>query len=428
MDTIFLIPLAVLLVLMALSVPISVSMMLSTLSYLIASHGDIGIICHKMMFNTYTSYVIIAVPLFIFMANVMNAGQVTDILFDFSKACIGKRRGALAYVNVLLSLIFAGMSGSAVADASGIGTIEISAMKRDGYDAPFSAAITAATATVGPVFPPSINLVIFATISGASVGAALLAGVIPAVLMCATLMLYVGFISVSRNYPRGSSYPFLEFLKITFKAIPALLTTVILLVSIYTGICTPTEGGAIASIYAILIAMFVYRNLSLKKLVEAVKISAIQSASIILLICAAQAFSYVIALSGLSNLIAEFLLSVTSNKYVFLAIVNIVLLILGMIMDTSPILYIVLPLMLTAIKAYDINLIHFSIIFTVNTMVGMCTPPYGILCFITSNISKTPLKSVFKEVLPMCLLLLVLLVLITYIPGISLWLPNIMLS
>lgn len=427
MDPIFFVPLITLIVLMALSAPISISMMLATLSYLLVSGGDIGIICHKMMYNTYTSYVIIAVPLFIFMANVMNAGQVTDILFDFSKACIGKRKGALAYVNVLLSLIFAGMSGSAVADASGIGTIEIAAMKRDGYDEPFSAAITAATATVGPVFPPSINLVIFATISGASVGGCLLAGAVPAMLMCGSLMVYVALISRRRNYPEGTSYPFHEFVRITISAIPALMTTVILLVSIYTGICTATEGGAIASLYAIIIAMIIYKNLTFKQLWEAIKSSAIQSASIVLLICAAQAFAYVIALSGLADTIAAFLLSVTSNKYVFLAIVNVVLLILGMIMDTSPILYIVLPLMLTAIKAYDINLIHFAIIFTVNTMVGMCTPPYGILCFITSNIAKTPLKSVFKEVLPMCLTLLILLILITYVPAISLWLPNTML-
>ena len=428
MDPIFFVPLITLIVLMALSAPISISMMLATLSYLLVSGGDIGIICHKMMYNTYTSYVIIAVPLFIFMANVMNAGQVTDILFDFSKACIGKRKGALAYVNVLLSLIFAGMSGSAVADASGIGTIEIAAMKRDGYDDPFSAAITAATATVGPVFPPSINLVIFATISGASVGGCLLAGAVPAILMCGSLMVYVALISRRRNYPEGTSYPFHVFVRITISAIPALMTTVILLVSIYTGICTATEGGAIASLYAIIIAMIIYKNLTFKQLWEAIKSSAIQSASIVLLICAAQAFAYVIALSGLADTIAAFLLSVTSNKYVFLAIVNVVLLILGMIMDTSPILYIVLPLMLTAIKAYDINLIHFAIIFTVNTMVGMCTPPYGILCFITSNIAKTPLKSVFKEVLPMCLALLILLILITYVPAISLWLPNTMLT
>ncbi len=427
MDPIFLIPIIVLVVLMALSMPISLSMMFACLSYFVVSGGDIGIIVHKMMYNTYISYVIIAVPLFIFMANVMNAGQVTDIMFDFSKACIGKKRGALAYVNVLLSLIFAGMSGSAVADASGIGTIEINAMKKDGYDDEFSCAITAATATVGPVFPPSINLVVFAMISGASVGSLLLAGVVPAIMMTGALMLYVAYISKKRDYPPGQRFTPKQFLVITAKALPALMTTVILLVSLYTGVCTATEGGAIASLYCILISMLLYRTLNLKKLWEAVKTSAIQSASIILLICAAQCFAYVIALSGLNQLIADFLLSVTTNKYVFLAIVNVVLLLLGMIMDTSPILYIVLPLMLTSIKAYDINLIHFGIIFTVNTMVGMCSPPYGILCFISSNIGKAPLKKVFAEVLPMCLLLIIVLILLTYIPQLSLFLPNTML-
>ena len=427
MDPIFLIPLLVLIVLMALSMPISLSMMLACLSYFVASGSDIGIICHKMMYNTYVSYVIIAVPLFIFMANVMNAGQVTDILFNFSKACIGRKKGALAYVNALLSLIFAGMSGSAVADASGIGTIEIEAMKKDGYDDEFSAAITAATATVGPIFPPSINLVVFAMISGASVGSLLMAGFVPAFLMTGSLMLYVWYISKKRNYPAGEKYSRKEFAHITLKAIPALLTTVILLVSLYTGICTATEGGALASLYCILISMLLYRTLTFRKLWEAIKQSAIQSASIILLICAAQCFSYIIALSGLNQLIADFLLSVTSNKYVFLAIVNVVLLFLGMVMDTSPILYIVLPLMLTSIKAYNIDLVHFGIIFTVNTMVGMCTPPYGILCFISSNIAKTSLKGTFKEVLPMCAMLLFVLILLTYIPQLSLFLPNHML-
>lgn len=427
MDPVFLIPIITLIFMMAISMPISISMVFACLSYFIVSSGDIGIICHKMMYNTYNSYVIIAVPLFIFMANVMNAGQVTDILFEFSKACIGKRRGALAHVNALLSLIFAGMSGSAVADASGIGTIEIAAMKKDGYDDTFSCAITAATATVGPVFPPSINLVVFAMISGASVGSLLLAGIVPALLMTGVLMLYVAYISKKRNYPAGEKYAPKAFLKMTLKAFPALLTTIILLVSLYTGICTATEGGAIASLYCIAISMFLYRTMNLKKLWNAVKQSAIQSASIILLICAAQCFSYIIALSGLNQLIADFLLSVTSNKYIFLAIVNVVLLLLGMIMDTSPILYIVLPLMLTAIKAYDINLVHFGVIFTVNTMVGMCTPPYGILCFISANIGKANLKDVFKEVLPMAALLIVILILLTYIPQLSLFLPSTML-
>lgn len=427
MDPIFLIPIITLILMMAISMPISISMIFACLAYFIASGGDIGIICHKIMYNTYNSYVIIAVPLFIFMANVMNAGQVTDILFDFSKACIGKRRGALAHVNALLSLIFAGMSGSAVADASGIGTIEIAAMKKDGYDTPFSCAITAATATVGPVFPPSINLVVFAMISGASVGSLLLAGIVPAFMMTGALMVYVAYISKKRGYPAGERYAPRDFLKMTVKAFPALLTTIILLVSLYTGVCTATEGGAIASLYCIAISMFLYRTMDLKKLWEAVKQSAIQSSSIILLICAAQCFSYVIALSGLNQLIADFLLSVTSNKYVFLAIVNIVLLLLGMIMDTSPILYIILPLMLTSIKAYDIDLVHFGIIFTVNTMVGMCTPPYGILCFISSNIGGANLKSVFKEVLPMCAILIAVLILLTYIPQLSLILPNTML-
>ena len=272
-----------------------------------------------------------------------------------------------------------------------------------------------------------INLVVFAMISGASVGGLLLAGFVPAVLMTGSIMGYVWYISKKRNYPAGEKYSPKEFLSITIKATPALLTTVILLVSLYTGICTATEGGALSTFYCILISMFYYKTLDFKKLWEAIKATAIQSASIIFLICSAQCFSYIIAMSGLNQLIADFLMSVTTNKYVFLAIVNVILLFLGMIMDTSPILYIVLPLMLTSIQAYDIDLIHFGIVFTVNTMVGMCTPPYGILCFISANVGKANLKGVFREVLPMCGMLLIILILLTYIPQLSLFLPNAML-
>jgi tripartite ATP-independent transporter DctM subunit len=233
-----------------LRMPIALGMLASAACYLLVKGADLSLVVNQVMNTYYTNYVIIAVPLFIFTANVMNSGKVTDMIFKFAGGLTGRMRGALSQVNVLASLIFSGMTGSAIADAAGLGKIEIQAMKDDGYDPEFSCAITAASATIGPIFPPSIPLVIYAMLSSTSVGALFMGGMVPAVLLALLLMVYVAIVAKKRNYPRGEKIVWTTFLAFTFKALPALLTPVILLVGIYTGVMTPTEAGAIAGLYA----------------------------------------------------------------------------------------------------------------------------------------------------------------------------------
>lgn len=420
----YIIPIVVLFLCFVIKIPISFSLLSASIVYFLYTGYDLGSICDKIMSTLFNRYVILAVPLFIFTANVLNGSKVSDYMFGFCKALIGPRKGALAYVNVLISLIFSGMSGSAFADASGIGNIEVDAMHKDGYDDEFSAALTAATSTVGPVFPPSLNLVTFAMLSSASIGSLLLAGVVPAIVMCVALAVYVCYISNKRNYPAGTKYTMGEFLSYTIKAVPALLTPVILLTFIYTGIVTPTEAASISALYALILALFVYRSMSPKGVWDCFRDTAKGCGSLLLLICASTPFSFVITHSGFGDIISRFFLGITDNKYVFLLLVNILFLVLGMFLDTSTITFIVLPLILPVVEALEINMVQFGIIYTVNTLVGMCTPPYGMLCFLSAGLCKADLKGVVREVIPMVAMLLVVLLLITYIPAISLLLPG----
>lgn len=282
-------------------------------------------------------------------------------MFAFCNGLLGKLKGGTAQVNVLLSLIFSGMTGSAIADASGIGTMEIEQMKREGYDAPFSAAITAASATIGPIFPPSIPMIIYAMLSGASVGQLFIGGVVPGVMLAVVLAIYVGIISYKRNYPAGVIMTGREFGKATLKALPALLTVVILLGGIYTGVCTPTEAGALASAYALIISTFVYRTMGWKKLWHIIKVSAANTATLALLTGTSMLFSYIVSREQVAQVIAQAVMSITDNKYIFLLIVNIVFLFLGAVMDVSTIQLVFVPMILPLVKLMGIDLVHFGV-------------------------------------------------------------------
>jgi tripartite ATP-independent transporter DctM subunit len=427
MDFQFYLPIIILGLTLLFNVPITYGMLASGAFYLLVSGADIGMIVDQVMGTMFTGYVLMAVPLFIFTANVMNSGKVTDSMFEFCKGLIGKRRGALAYVNVLISLIFSGMTGSAIADASGIGIIEINAMKKDGYDKPFSCAITAASATIGPIFPPSIPFVIYAMLSGASVGKLFLGGMIPGIVIAIALMIYISFISKKRNYPRGSTYGFKEFISFSLKAFPALLTPVILLVGIYTGIVTPTEAGAIAAFYALIISIFAYKVLSFKDFLKTLKDTALQTGAITILTGAASVFSYIVARENMPSMLAAFMMSVTHNKYIILFFFNILFLLLGMFLDTSTLQFIFLPMVLPIVNAVGIDLVHFGVVISLNMMIGLSTPPFGFLLFITSGISKTPIVDIIREILPMVVVLLIVLFIITFIPQIVLFLPGLMM-
>ena len=427
MNILIFLPLIIITVCFILRAPIGLSMICACIVFFLTMGKDIGLAASIPMSSLYSNTVIVAIPLFIFTANIMNSGLVTERMFTFTKALVGKKRGAMAYINIIVSLIFSGMSGAALADVSGIGTIEISEMKKDGYDMPFCAAITAATSVVGPIFPPSIPLVVYAMLAGVSVGKLFMGGMIPAVLICIALGIYVWYISKKRNYPMGVKFTFREFIKYTVKAFPALLTPVILLGGIYSGIVTATEAGALAALYTIIISVFIYRCLSFKGLIKAAKDTVIQTGIIIAIIAGAWILSYVITSTGIGAIIANAFLSITNNKYIFLLIINIAFLFLGMLFDSAILTFVFIPLVLPVATALGIDLVHFGVVIVVNMMLGGVTPPYGILCFTISGLTKTPLQKVFKEVLPMAGVMTIVLILITYFPAIVTTLPKLLM-
>ena len=421
----FLVPMIVLIVTFLFGLPIALDLICSAVVYLMYTGRDIGIVAEQICQSINQNYTILAVPMFVLMAEVMNSSSISNRLFDFCKALVGKRRGALAYVNVLISLIFSGMSGSAVADASGIGLIEVKAMKDDGYDDKFAAALTSATSTVGPIIPPSIPLVIYSTISGASVGGLFLGGITPGVILSAAMAVYVYFVSKKRGYAPGHSYTFKEFLSFAWKAVPALLTPVILFSGIYGGVMTPTEAGAAAALYAVIVAMFVYRSIDLKGVIQAFKRTALQTGVITVMTAASVVMSYMVAREGVSAAIANWVLSITDNKALLLLAINLVFIVLGMFLDVSVIQYVFVPLVLPIVLDLGVDIVHFGIVIVLNMMIGLSSPPFGMCLFISSSISGAKLASVSKEILPMVAVLIVVLLLITYVPDLVMWLPRI---
>ncbi len=411
-----------------LKMPIPMGLMTACVFYFIVSGASTKMVAQQTLKTFYTNYTIIAVPLFIFAANVMNSGKVTEKVFGFAKGFVGRFKGGLGHVNVLASLVFSGMTGSAIADASGLGKMEIDAMREEGYDDGFACAITAASATIGPIFPPSIPMVIYSMLSGASVGALFMGGMLPGILLAAALMLYVAYVAHKRGYARSEKVSFMGFLRYTLTAIPAILTPVILLVGIYTGVMTPTEAGAVAGLYALIIAVFAYRMMGLKQL-KGVLIDTVKSVgSVSLMIGAATCISYIVAREQIAVRVGELILSMTTNKYVFLLIVNVAILILGMFIDTSVIQVVFVPILLPVARQFGIDLVQFGLVVIFNMMVGLSTPPFGMLLFITSGISATPLKDIIREIMPILLVMLVVLFLITYFPDIVLFMPRMLLG
>ena len=426
MNTAIIISLIILAVCFLIKIPIPISIFAGSLSYILITGDDIGLIASSVMGSMYGNSSIVAIPLFIFLANIMTSSKVAEYMFTFVKALFGKKRGATAYMNILASLVFAGMSGSALADVCGIGMMEVDEMRKDGYDSPFSCAITAATAVVGPIFPPSVQLVIFAMLSGASVGALFMGGVLPAVMICFALAVYVAIVSKKRDYPRGPGFTFKQLMAYTWKALPALLTPVILLVGIYSGIVTATESGVLASAYAILIAAFVYRVFSFKDLLKALKETIVQTSVIMATMASVYALNLVIVKSGLGASIANAILGVTDNKYVFMLLVNLVFLICGMFIPGEIPTYIIIPLLLPVATALECDLVWFGVIVTINLIFGLITPPYGMMAFVISGAAKVPLSDIFKELIPMAIILFLCLILMIFIPGIVTWIPSMM--
>lgn len=410
-----------------LRIPIALGMLMSSIYYFAFASGPatgIQMAATQFLTQLNVKFILIAVPLFVFTAKVMNTGAITEMVFRFANILVGRWKGGMGHVNVIASIIFSGMTGSAVADASGLGIMEIEAMRKQHYDDGFSCAITAASATIGPIFPPSIPMVFYAMFSGASIGNLFLGGMAPGILIGIALMIYIAYIAKKRNYPKGKIYPFKEFIKITINAFPALLTPVILLGGIYSGIVTPTEAGALAAFYAIIISFFIYRTMGLKQLLDVIVDTVKTTGTLSLIVGAAFTFSYIMAIEHIPDVIAGIFFGFTNNKYLMLLIINIIFLILGMFVDTSCIQVVFVPMVLPLVKAMGIDLVHFGVVIVLNMMIGLSTPPFGMLLFIVSGISGTPLRTVIKEIFPMILVLIIVLLMITYIPDIVLFIPR----
>ena len=412
--------------LLVIGVPISISIGASAVLGCLSLGYPLVVIGQKMV-SGIDSFLLIAVPLFILAGNLMNAGKITEKIFDTAKELVGWIPGGLGHANVVASIIFAGMSGSAVADAGGLGAIEMEAMKKNGYDEDFAGAVTAASSVIGPIFPPSIPLIIYGSVASVSVDQLFMGGVVPGLLMGVLLMVMVLYFAIVRRYER---HPFRlrALIRQFLGSIPALITPVIILCGFVVGWFTPTEASSIAVIYSLLIALFLYRTLDWKSFKKCLKDSAISSANTLFIIGTSTLFTYVMAMEGISRQFADVILGITSNPNVVLLVINVLLLVLGMVMEPGAILTLMLPVLLPIANGLGLDLVHFGVMVVLNLMIGQVTPPFGVCLFVISDVNKLKLERLYRSILPFLVPLILTLILVTYIPGIVTALPNALLS
>lgn len=406
--------------------PIGYSIMLASVVYLGFSGLDVALAGEKILQGFYLSTILIAVPLFIVAANIMNAGTITDRLLNFCVAAVGRFKGGLGHVNVVASLIFSGMSGSAVADAAGIGKIIIEMMTKDNrYSRGYAAAITAASATIGPIIPPSIPMVLYALVSKASIGSLFLAGILPGLIMGLVLMIMNYYMAGKRGFAMEDPIPLRELPRKTANAFPALLMPVILLYGIYGGVTTPTEAAAIAAFYALLLAGLFYKALSFKALFNVFVDSARSSASVGIVIGGAFILNFIVISEQIPQSIAMLLDGTDVNPIVFLIVVNLLILALGCILDATTIILVIVPLFIPTCEVLGIDLVHFGVLVVVNSMIGLITPPYGILLFVINAVTDIPLREIISEIWAFLVILIAALLIMLLLPDLVLWLPRV---
>lgn len=420
-----------LVVLLALGVPVGISLcVIGCVGFMVNSGTIVSwfqlISMPIKLTSSLQNFLLLSIPLFILAAKIMNGSSITKRIFRFANTAVGWLPGGLGHANILASLLFAGMSGTAVSDAAGLGQIEIEAMKENGYDVDFSAAVTAASSTVGPIFPPSVPMVMYSTISGVSVGSLFLGGVVPGVLMTIFMMVLVYVIALRRGYPR-EKFPTLKELGSSFMdALVPLLTPIILLVGIWTGLFTTTESAVVATVYALFVSFFVFHEMTLSRLWQIIKETVRDTASIGFVTAAAAFYGWVLTRCGVSNAIAEFLASVTTNPAIFMLIVNIALLIIGCFMESIAAILVFGPVLLTAATAMGIDPLYFGLVMVLNLMIGLTTPPFGVCLFIIADTAKISFQRMVKAMLPFYIPLFGMLILLSLFPAIGTWLPGLL--
>ena len=408
--------------------PIGLSMLGASVVYLMVSGQDMGLAAEQILQGLTNSYTLLAIPLFILASELMNLGSLSDRLLAWCNALVGRFRGGMGHVNVVSSLIFSGMSGSAIADVVGVGKLTMDMMTKNGrYTPAYSAAITAATAVIGPIIPPSIPLVLYALISDTSIGYLFAAGVVPGLIMTLVMMALNGYLAHKRNFPVEPAVPMREFFPLTFKALPALMMPVVLLGGIYSGVMTPTEAAGVAALYTLVLGLL-YRSLTLKTLVGSVINASVGTAVVMLMVGVSMTMSWLLASTGSVQMLAEAIIAFSDNPYVLMMLFNVLLLLLGTFLDITPGLLIFTPIFLPVAMKLGISPVHFGIIITFNLCIGIATPPVGSTLFVSARVAKVPLSQLTMPLLPMFALEIIALFLVTYIPALSLWLPQVVLG
>ncbi|GHS97899.1 hypothetical protein AGMMS50276_18750 [Synergistales bacterium] len=414
-------------VLLFVGVPVAFSLGLSSLIYLIGAGIPLSVIPQRM-FAGINSFTLLCVPGFILAGNLMNQGGISDRIVKFSNALVGHIRGGLGLANIVDSMVFAGVSGTAVADVSSLGAILIPAMHKEGYDMEFACAVTASSSCIGPIIPPSMPMIIAGTLTGLSVGKLFLAGAIPGILMGVFMMIVTYYLAVKRGYPKYEKLVGKAFWKEFYGGIWAILMVVIIFVGILGGVFSPTEASVVACVYAIIVGVFVYKDMKISDLPRVLKESAITSAAIITLVAFANVFGWIMASEKIPQLIAKTILSFTENKILVILIINIFLLFVGMFMETIAALMTLFPTLLAVLSQVGVDPIQSAMICVLNLVIGLITPPVGVCLFVASSIGKISISKIVQANMPFLIVCLIVLMLVSYVPAISTWLPSLLMG
>lgn len=412
---------------LAIGIPVAVTLGLASMCYLLTSDIPLVVMPQKM-YAGMDVFVLLSIPGFILAGNLMNHGGITERIIRFANAIVGWMRGGLGLSNIVGSMLFGGISGTAVADAASIGGVMIPGMKKAGYPADFSAAVTAASSTVGPIIPPSVPMIIVGSLSGISVGKMFLAGAIPGVLMGLAMMVTCYIISVRKNFPRQSWQGLRELWRAFLSAFWALAMTAIIIGGLLSGIMTPTETAVVASVYAFLVGTFVYRELPMPKLPGIIIDSAISSAAILGLVGFANVFGWILVSERIPQAISTAVLSITDNKYAIILLINLLLLFVGMFMETIAALIVLFVPLLALATSVGIEPLHFATFAVLNLMIGLTTPPVGVCLFVCANIARIPLMPIVRAIIPFLLTNIAVLMLVSFVPKTATWLPSLLLE
>jgi len=413
----------VFLLLLVFGFPIAFALGLASFVYILFSDLPFIVIPQKM-YAGLDVFVLLSIPGFILAGNLMNASGITNRIIQLCNALLGHIRGGLGLANVGASMLFGGISGTAIADTASIGSVMIPAMEKEGYDTDFSCAVTATSSTIGPIIPPSLPMIIAATLTGLSVGKLFIAGIVPGLLLGLGLMLVTYIISVKRKYPKRPKASFMEMARSFYQAFWAILMTLLILFGIIGGVFTPTEASIVAVVYAMAIGLFVYGELKFRMIPKIILESAKMTASLMVLVGFANLFAWIMTVEEIPQLIAQSLLSITQNKIILLLLINLLLLFVGAFMETIASLLILFPVLLGVAMHVGVDPIQFAMIMVMNLVIGLITPPVGICLFVASSIGKIPMERIAKAGIPFLMVMLVVLLLVTFVPGISLYLPS----